>query len=158
MVKSGSIFLLITAMIIGNGGEPPFATTNNWPHSPEAEHEAACQFILLARNTGSADRFADLYTSTVYRWNVPLGGLTQLKIQNHRIGPGKTISRSYTSPGRCNVKRLWKIYFRNSTNGQTMMIVGYTSSSTRVDSSGRRVLQLGDARYWKDRETFQSDP
>lgn len=98
--------------------------------------EADCQFEIRGSNNLSFDVWVDLYDSYVYLDGIGiLGRITQLKIQNHRIASGKTMSRRYTAPGGCARKRDWRIMVRKGSAQQSVIVhtEGTTSTSRTVD-------------------------
>ena len=105
---------------------------------------AECQFETKASNNLSFDVWVDLYDSMVTKPGIGVfGGMTQMKIQNHRIRTGQKMDRRYTAPGRCAMDRTWWIKFRRGSAQKTLEIkTGGTSSTSRT-------VDLGASSKWK---------
>ena len=114
----------------------------------EPASEMACTFNLRARNSSSVNVYLHLYTSTVRNWANLVAGYRALKIQNHRVAPGASMSRTYSASGKCRATRNWKLYYRRGSNGSQRTKSFSTYRTTRVNSNGQRVLDLGDVGKW----------
>jgi hypothetical protein len=132
--------------MIGNiGGCPWLAITIlalsavAWPAAARA---AECQFAIRATNDRDSEVWIDLYDSKVYRKAI-LTGVEQLKIQNHRLQPGKSMDRRYTAKGKCGADRTWLIRHRITVNGKLEW--GYFRLETGGTSSTSRTVDLGRA-------------
>ena len=103
-----------------------------------------CQFAIRASNNLSFDVWVMLYDSRVTNEKLGVfGGLTQLKIQNHRIASGKTMDRRYTASGRCAADRTWWIVVKR---GSQPFTVEY---ETGGDGSSSRTVDIGPASRWE---------
>lgn len=107
---------LVGMLILGTSlvaWSPPPASD---PGSGRAD-AAECVFNITARNRGTADIWIMFYESEVRRdYPILPEKWQQLKIQNHRVAPGVSIKRSYTAPGRCDIRRDWRWKLKRGTN------------------------------------------
>ena len=126
------------------------------PFAPGIEGRAGCGFELRAKNT-HPDRslYLELYESKVRRVSTRIAGVPtvfsrtdQLKISNHRVGPGKTMTRAYTAPGACDLTRTWTIVFKRAKAGPDEIKTFSTSTSTEFTPTGKRLLDFGDLKSW----------
>lgn len=109
---------------------------------PSAARAADCQFDIRATNDLSGDVWFDLYDSFV-RTQMLLGVKTvQLKIQNHRLGPGQSLNRRYTANGKCENNRAWLITYRVPVAGKGL-VKGDHIVRTTGSSSTSRTVDLG---------------
>ena len=103
-----------------------------WPATASAD----CQFEIRATNDLDRDVWVMLYDSTVFR-DVFGAKLVQLKIQNHRLAPGKSLDRRYTARGKCQTKRTWYMRFDKGRAGLRQIVTSGTSSTSRTVNMGR---------------------
>lgn len=82
-----------------------------------AEAPMNCYFTITASNSGRSDVWVMLYESYVSNKNnwIFMARRT-LKIQNYRVGPGKTIAAAYDAGGACWNLRVWHIKFKQGSN------------------------------------------
>lgn len=117
-----------------------------WPDTPPSGPAGAstdCQFAIRATNSLSIDVWVNLYDSYVKLDGVGiLGRNTQLKIQNHRLAPGKSMDRRFTAPGGCARKRDWVFFVR--TGGPSKIVRRHTEGT----SSTSRTVDLGRSSRW----------
>lgn len=99
-----------------------------WAPATRADHRLGspaamgCVINLTAQNKGSADVWLMLYDSQVRRtvFNTSAyGPWIRLKIQNHRVAPGATITRSWTDDGGCRVTREFRWKLKQGTDSYT---------------------------------------
>lgn len=107
-----------------------------------------CSFSIRGRNNMSFDVWVELYDSTVRLEALGIPALfrgdKQLKIQNYRIGTGKTMDVRYTASGACSTKRSWRFYVR--IGGRDVRnSVGRTTQGTEWRD---RIVDLGDSSKW----------
>jgi len=112
-------------------------TVAAWPATARAD----CQSEIRATNDLTKDAYVLLYDATVVRY-VFGAKVVQLKIQNHRIAPGKTMDRRYTARGKCPTKRTWIVPHRVGTAHGKKVVLTEGSSSTS------RTVDLGRASQW----------
>ena len=112
-----------------------------WPATARAD----CQFEIRATNDLNKDAYVLLYDATVVRY-VFGAKVVQLKIQNHRIAPGKAMDRRYTARGKCPTKRTWIVPHRVGTaNGKKVVLTEGTSSTSRTVDLGRASQWTGSS-------------
>ena len=86
--------------------------------SVERPHGLNCQFAIRASNDLDHDVYVYLYNSHVKNMeNLFRMKYQQMKIQNHRIAPGKSMDRRYDAQGSCDVARDWS--FRVKRRGSS---------------------------------------
>jgi hypothetical protein len=117
------------------------------PHAESAnstDGDESCQFQIVAGNNLGTSVYVYLYDSKVRQQGTGvLFFWKQMKIQNHRIAPGKTMDRRYTADGRCSKNRQWKINVkRGSDTGNLLIETGGTSSTSRR-------VNLGPSSHWE---------
>lgn len=128
-----TVAIATTAMAAGPLPEDP-------PGEPAIE-EAACGMTIRAFNDRDVDVVVFLYDSRV-QWGIYS---RQLKIQNHRLAPGKQLDVRYEAPGRCSVSRSWTFYTRlGGWDGKR----GYMGYKTDGDSTEGRNIDLGRTSKW----------
>jgi hypothetical protein len=100
-----------------------------------------CRFSIKATNDRDVDVVVMLYDSRVY------GSIynRQLKIQNYRIAPGKSMDVRYEAPGGCSAKRSWTFYTRRGGWDGTKGFMGYKTSGDTTDG---RTINLGRTSAW----------
>jgi hypothetical protein len=103
-----------------------------------------CTFAIQGRNDSKADVWVMLYDSRVFLNDKSMltDSYKQLKIQNHRIAPGATMDRRYTSYGRCETSRTW--FIRVKPAG----VVKTIRKETSGDYSDSRTVDLGPVSEW----------
>lgn len=119
------------------------------PRSPAAtsvESNGECGFSIRASNNISHDVWLYFYDSEVKTWGFGvLSNTRQLKIQNVRIPPGKTMTPvNYSANGNCNQTRDWRFQFKRGTAVMSMQ-----SIRTKGDNTSARTIDLGPASSWK---------
>jgi hypothetical protein len=106
--------------------------------APDRE-TVGCDFVIRGSNNLNNDVYVYLYDSKVRTEGT--GVFTfwkQLKIQNHRIAPGKLMDRRYTTDLKCSLNRQWYIEVkRGSTRGHLLLETGGTASDSRTVDLGR---------------------
>lgn len=123
--------------------------TLTWDVEEDASADAMdCQFAIRASNNMSFDVWVDLYDSRLDNGGFGVfGGFKPLKIQNHRISPGKTMDRRYTASGNCTKERRWEFWVRiGRADGKK--IYKYVYRTTKGDSSSSRTVDLGKSSTW----------
>lgn len=103
--------------------------------------EDSCRFAIKAYNDRSRDVVVMLYDSRV-QWSIYM---RQLKIQNYRVAPGKSLDARYEAPGRCSIQRTWTFYTRLGGWNGTKGWVQYRSDG---DSTDGRNINLGRTSRW----------
>ena len=99
----------------------------------------ACDFVIRGSNDLNNDVYVYLYDSKVRMEGTGvLAFWKQLKIQNHRIAPGKVMDRRYSTDLKCSLNRQWYIEVkRGSTRGHLLLETGGTASDSRTVNLGR---------------------
>jgi len=75
-----------------------------------------------------------LYESTTIRRSAVGQMWTKLKIQNHRVAPGASMTRSYDAMGSCTASRGWRFKLKRGTDFYTLSEETY----------GLKLVDLGD--------------
>ena len=126
---------LIASLLLSSNASPAGTPLRG----PTRTGEATCPVNITATNKGSTDIWLMLYDSEVRRSI----SYVKLKIQNHRVAPGATISRSYMASGSCNTYRRWRFTIKRGTDFRIQ------STSTSGSSAPSQLITLGDlARFF----------
>jgi hypothetical protein len=88
--------------------------------------EATCTVNISATNKGSSDIWMMLYDSEVKRVGNIGSSYVKLKIQNHRVAPGATVTRAYEASGSCDATRLWRFKLKRGTDFYTVVMYSYS--------------------------------
>ncbi len=107
-------------------------TTEPQPSDPSASSGATCVFTVKARNYGKSDIYVMLYDSQVRRTASLFRSWKKLKIQNHRVGYGKRMSRLYTAAGSCGLGRNWRFKLKKGSNFASLFKSTNTNASNNV--------------------------
>lgn len=111
------IAVLATLFVASGGSSPPPAGPDSF-----AAVETTCPVNISATNKGTADIWVMLYDSEVKRPGGIGSSYVKLKIQNHRVAPGATMSRTYDAAGNCNSLRYWRFKLKRGTDFYTKTI------------------------------------
>lgn len=133
---------LVLPVLILSSATVPEST----PDAPATVEEVSCSFAIRAQNNMSFDVWVDLYSSRLDNGGFGVfGGYKPLKIQNHRLSPGKSMDRRYTASGTCGKERKWEFAVRiGRADGKK--IYKYLYKTTR--GSGDRTIDLGKSSTW----------
>jgi hypothetical protein len=132
--------LLLLAAFTGFAAVAASGSTTEPLPSDSASGEASCVFTFKARNYGKTDIYVMLYGSQVQRPHNVNYSWKKLKIQNHRVGPGKRMSRTYTAGGGCGSWRLWRFNVKKGANFVTIRIstMGYNTTTIQLGNLATR--------------------
>lgn len=107
---------LLAGLLLTSGAASPS------PAGPDlvAAVDATCPINIKASNGGSTDVYVMLYESQTIRRSAFGQMWVKLKIQNHRVAPGATMTRSYTAVGSCTASRGWRFQLKKGTDFFTL--------------------------------------
>ena len=147
--------LLVPALALASGISPDSRPENRSTDSAvtaelldnnSTPEVLSCSFAIRATSNSSFDIWVDLYDSAIWGgFGLWAGYNKKLKIQNHRLSPGKSMDRRYTASGSCSNKRKWRFLVRISrTDGRKIYKYVYETTS----GSGDRIINLGKSATW----------
>lgn len=107
-----------------------------------SEVNATCGFAIRGSNDLDQDVYVYLYTSYVYHMSNVLIGWRQLKIQNYRIAPNKSMDVRYTAAGSCGARRHW--YIKVKGDRKPFCVWEFSSG----DDPDPQTVNIGPASRW----------